>query len=93
MGSWSLAIPERAARAEVQRLGASGFTLAVDRPGRVVVKVRWTPYWAIAAGRGCVEPGPDGWTRVDTKTGGPLRVDARFSAERVIRRGRRCSGD
>ena len=38
--------------------------LAADRAGAVDLRVRFTPYWRIATGRGCVAKGPGGWTRL-----------------------------
>jgi hypothetical protein len=77
------------ARMRVRRLSAGGVTLAVDRPGTAVVRVRWTPYWR--APGACVAPAPGGWTAVSTDRAGTLRISARFSVERVVRRGRRCA--
>ena len=42
---------------------------APNSPGEPLVevvdlRVRYTPYWRLATGRGCVAPGPEGWTRV-----------------------------
>src|SRR5213076_3204922 len=40
------------------------FTLYARRAGRFVMKLRYSPYWAITSGRGCVSSAPGGWTRV-----------------------------
>ena len=42
------------------------------RPGAILVKVRWTPYWSIEEGTGCVEESPSGFTRVDRSRAGPV---------------------
>jgi hypothetical protein len=88
-GRHALAVPEAGARMRVDRLAARGFTLAVDRPGSAVVRMRWTPYWH--ARGACVEPAPGGWTRVTAERPGTVAVTARFSAARVFSRGRRCA--
>jgi hypothetical protein len=54
------------------------------------VRVRWTPYWRLTAGEGCVERGVDGWTTVIAERPGVIRVSARFDPERIVRRGPLC---
>jgi hypothetical protein len=88
-GPSSLAVPEGGARMRLTSLDARGFTLAVDRPGTALVRAHWTPYWH--AEGACVERAPGGWTRVTAPRAGDLRVSARFSVERVFRRGKRCT--
>jgi hypothetical protein len=73
----------------VRSLTPRGMTLAVERPGSALVRVRWTPYWR--APGACVAPAPGGWTRVTAVRTGELSMSARFSLERVVRRGRRCA--
>jgi len=65
-------------------LDTDAFT--VRRPG--VVRVRWSPYWTVIAGRGCVRRAPGDWTLVTA----PARVAQRFSATRGLARARsaRC---
>ena len=89
VGPHALATPFGGARMTVERLDPSGFTLSVERPGTALVRVRWTSYWH--APGACVEPGAGGWTRVRASRPGALRVSARFSLDRVLRRGRRCA--
>jgi hypothetical protein len=88
-GHHALAVPEGRARMRVSSLTPDGVSLAVDRPGAALVRVRWTPYWR--APGACVAPAPGGWTRVTAARPGELRMSARFSLERVVRRGRRCA--
>jgi len=76
--------------ATVRNIGPTAFTLEARRPGRHLVRVRFTPYWRITAGLGCVARGPDGWTEVEVAQAGLVRVSARFDAERVVRRGPLC---
>jgi hypothetical protein len=40
-------------------------------PGVVLVRVHWTEFWSLA-GAGCVEPSPDGWTRLQVSAPGRL---------------------
>ena len=68
-----------------------GFTLRVDRPGTFIVRVRFTPYWTVVAGRGCATPTPGGWTQLTAASTGVVRVDALFSVARLFGPVRDCS--
>ncbi len=67
------------------------FTLATPRAGTFEVRLRFTPYWAIAQGHGCVARAPDGWTQVRASAPGSVHVVIRFSLARVFEHGPRCS--
>jgi hypothetical protein len=70
-------------------LDGDAFTLASPRPASLLVRVRWTPYWEVAAGDACVEPAGD-WTRVRVRRPGHVRLVARFSLARIGARSARC---
>jgi hypothetical protein len=53
--------------------------------------VRFTPYWRVTSGRGCVMPGHGGWTLVDALSTGVLRVDASFDPRRLLDDRARCT--
>jgi hypothetical protein len=72
------------------RLGRDSFALRTPSAGRFVVRVRFTSYWTLFAGRGCVRRGPEGWTQVQARAPGTLRVGIGFSLGRVFDRGARC---
>jgi hypothetical protein len=72
-------------------VGADSFTLTVPRAGNYTVRVRFTPYWALIRGHGCVRGGPGGWTEVDARVAGTLRVGIHFSLVRVFDHGARCT--
>ena len=55
------------------------------------MRVRFTPYWAVASGVGCVSRSPAGWTRLDARRAGNLHVVIGFSLARVFSHGPRCS--
>ncbi len=74
----------------LQRLGTDFFALRAPRAGTFEVRVRFTPYWQLVAGRGCVQRGPEGWTQVRARAPGALRVGIEFSLTRVFDRGPRC---
>ncbi len=72
-------------------VGADSFTLTVPRAGSYTVRVRFTPYWALVAGRGCVRSAPGGWTEVDAHVAGAIQVGIDFSLARVFDHGPRCA--
>jgi hypothetical protein len=76
--------------ATLTHLGADSFTLAAPRPGRYPVRVRFTPYWALSHGRGCVREAPGGWTELEASRAGILHVVIDFSLDRVFNHGPRC---
>jgi len=55
-------------------VGAESFTLRAPRAGTFTVRVRFTPYWTLLGGRGSVHRAPGGWTEVDTRRPGVIRV-------------------
>ena len=76
--------------AELTQLGSDSFTLAAPRPGRYEVRVRFTRYWALSRGRGCVREAPGGWTELEASRAGNLHVVVDFSLARVFGQGPRC---
>jgi hypothetical protein len=74
----------------VTRLDSDSFTLRAPRAGTYDVRVRFTQYWALAGGHGCVRRAPGGWTDVQTRGGGSVRVVIDFSLGRVFDHGPRC---
>jgi hypothetical protein len=77
--------------ARVRRIGPTSFTLDARREGPVLVRVRFTPYWRIAAGDACVERAPDDWTVVRARRPGSIRVTTRFDPLRIVDHGPACS--
>lgn len=76
---------------ERAKLTRKGFVVMADEPGTILVKVRWTPYWSIEEGTGCVEESERGFTRVTVPEQGKLKVGVDFSPLRALDRGRRCA--
>ena len=77
--------------ARATRLGPDSVDLTAARAGDVRLRVRFTPYWAIVRGDGCVQRGGGGWTRVRVRRPGTLRLATRFAPGRIVSRGPRCS--
>jgi hypothetical protein len=71
-------------------MGVDSFTLRAPRPGDYEVRVRFTPYWALRSGSGCVQRAPRGWTLVHARAAGSIRVGIDFSLTRVFADGPRC---
>jgi hypothetical protein len=78
--------------ATVTRLGSDSLDVNATRLGVVRLRVRFTPYWALAEGSGCVERTPGGWTALRVRRAGPVRLVTRFAVARIVSRGPRCSG-
>jgi hypothetical protein len=76
--------------ATVARMGIDDLDLVAPRPGRVVVRVRWTPYWKLEGGPGCVAKAGS-WTAVDLRRAGRVRLTARFAVGRVRATTPRCT--
>jgi hypothetical protein len=59
--------------ARLVELDADEFTLDVDTPGDVLVRIRYSSHWDID-GPGCLVESPDGWTLLRTPSVGDVRV-------------------
>jgi hypothetical protein len=78
--------------AHLTAAGANGFDLEATDPGPVLVRQHGTPYWVVAEGDACVsEDRSSGWTVVNVRRAGMVRVRARFSAAGALRREPRCA--
>jgi hypothetical protein len=86
LGAQPLAQPP----ARVQSVGEDSVRLYAPRAGSYTVKVRFTPYWALAEGAGCVVRAGEDWTSVRARRAGELELVIRFSLARIFSRGPRC---
>lgn len=77
-----LVAPLGAAAAKTLWFGRQGFALDVQRPGEFLVRVNFTPYWAITRGAGCIIRHGD-WTVARASSPGVFRVAADFSVGRA----------
>jgi hypothetical protein len=78
--------------AGVTRIRPQSFDLRARRAGFTLVRIRFTPYWRVASGHGCVLRGAGGWTLVYALRAGPLRVAAAFDPRRLLDAGgARCT--
>ena len=76
--------------ATVTAMGAAALTLTARTAGTTLVRVHYSPYWALIRGDGCVSPA-GAFTRVMLRRPGDLRLAIRFSPARIGARTRRCS--
>jgi len=74
--------PMAGAAAQVLWAGRQSFGLDVTRPGDFLVRVKFTPYWSLARGRGCILRHGD-WTVVHAAHPGVFRIAADFSLGRA----------
>jgi len=84
-------VPIARGAATVTAMGGDWIALDARRAGTVTVHVRFTPYWALVGGAGCVAPAPGGDTRVTVRRAGPVRLTTRFALDRVGARSPRCT--
>jgi hypothetical protein len=76
--------------AKLEAMGPGSLTLRASRPGTVLVHVRFTPYWALSQGAGCVAPAGQ-YTRVTLRTAGTAKLVTRFALDRIRADTPRCS--
>ncbi len=84
------AVPLVTGDARLVALGPDSLTLAVSRPGSALVRVRFSPYWALTRGVGCVERA-GAFTRLQLRAAGPATLASVFSLGRVTASGPRCT--
>ena len=81
-GARPLVLREGTGLARLDALGTQSFALRVLRPGAFTVRLRFTPYWSITAGSGCISQYGH-WTRVRAERPGLVRVAISVSPERA----------
>jgi hypothetical protein len=76
--------------ARLNHLGANWLLLNAQRAGQALIRIHYTPYWAINAGAGCVAPaGP--YTELRVRRPGTVRIGIDFSLARIRARSPRCT--
>jgi hypothetical protein len=76
--------------ARLTSVGEDSLSVYAPRAGAYTVRVRFTPYWALARGAGCVARAGEDWTSVRARRAGSFQLVIRFSLARVFARGPRC---
>jgi hypothetical protein len=72
------------------QLDQTGLRLTATRAGPIVARVRWSPYWTVVAGEGCVAR-RGRWTLVRAWRPGSLVLTVRFSVGRLLDEPPPCS--
>lgn len=83
------ATPLASGAATVTRLGPNWVALEAWRAGSAYLRVRYTPYWALTQGSGCVAPEGQ-FTRLELRRAGPVRVSISFAIGRIRAHSPRC---
>ncbi len=76
--------------ATLRAMGSDWVALEAQRPGTVTLHVRFTPYWELTEGAGCVAP-DGGATRLILRRAGPVRLAVRFAPDRIGATAPRCT--
>jgi hypothetical protein len=82
-------LPLSSGVATVAALGANSVTLHAKTPGSTLVRVRFTPYWALSGVHGCIAPEGE-FTKVTLRQAGTAKLVIRFAFDRVGARSPRC---
>jgi hypothetical protein len=83
-------MPLASGAAAVTAMGPNWVDLYATRPGLVRLQVRFTPYWALTTGRGCVGSTSDGWVWLNLRRAGAVRLGIDFALGRVRATTPRC---
>jgi len=75
--------------ATLTAMGPDSLTLRAGRAGKILVHVRFTPYWSLAQGFGCVSPA-GAFTALTLTRPGIVKLQTSFSLSRVGARSPRC---
>jgi hypothetical protein len=62
--------------AHLVNLAPDHLALQVVAPGVVTVRVRYTKFWSITQGSGCIAPDSAGWTAIQAASAGRLALSA-----------------
>jgi hypothetical protein len=84
------ATPLAQAPARMLAIGVDSFALTAPRPGSYEVRLHWTPYWALSSSSGCLSQAPSGFTEVQVRHAGTIRVAIEPSLGRLFSQGPRC---
>lgn len=82
--------PIASGSATLSNLGPNWLGLQAHAPGTTQIRVRWSPYWAITHGSGCVAPS-GGFTKLTITRPGPVHIAMRFALGRIGASSPRCS--
>jgi hypothetical protein len=84
------ATPIASGSASLTTLGANSLQLQARATGTTELRVRWSPYWKITQGSGCVAPS-GGFTKLTLTRPGTVHIAMRFALSRIGASSPRCS--
>jgi hypothetical protein len=84
------ATPIATGTATLTAMGGDSLTLRAHAAGATIIRVRFSPYWAVVGGPGCVSP-DRGFTRLTVARPGNLRLVIRFALARIDSDTPRCT--
>jgi hypothetical protein len=76
--------------ARLEATGPDWLKLYAPTAGTTLLRVHFSPYWALVRGSGCVMPAGD-LTRVTLRRAGPAELAVRFAIDRIRASSARCS--
>jgi hypothetical protein len=76
--------------ATLTALGPNSLTLRARRPGRLLLRVRYTPYWKLGQGSGCVVKAGD-FTSLRLRSAGLAKLVIAFAPDRIGATSARCT--
>ncbi len=76
--------------ASLKAIGPDSLTLDAARPGTTLLHVRFSPYWALSQGAGCVSPA-GAFTAVTLRRPGPAQLKISFAVNRIGAQSPRCA--
>jgi hypothetical protein len=75
--------------ARLENLGPNWLELRAQHTGTALIRVHYSPYWAVTKGSGCVAPAGE-FTKLTIKRPGQMRVAISFALSRVAATSPRC---
>jgi hypothetical protein len=79
----SLVVGDGFSAGRMRSLGTQSFAVQVRRPGRLIVREHYTPFWSVRSGPGCVGQAGD-WTKLVVPRRGLVRVGIDFTPGRAL---------
>lgn len=76
--------------ARLKELGPNWLLVSAGRTGPALIRVHFSPFWAVTEGSACVRPA-GGFTGLSVRRPGAIRIAIRFSLERIGSRSPRCA--
>jgi hypothetical protein len=76
--------------ATLTALGPNSLALQAPHTGMALVRVRYSPYWAVTQGSGCVSPAGD-FIRLVVRRPGTIHLGMQFSLGRIGATSARCT--